>query len=127
MQLKPAGAISAVLCSLAMAFGASASPPPPAAREFPLCAGQGAPIDPATTKRKGDMPTQLAPALLDQMTACDARDKAPLASLAVAAAGTVNAQGDCEWPNKVKCHYHLGVEFVSSGDTQRPGAAMTAP
>lgn len=60
------------------------------------------------------MPLQLSPGFLDRMAACGARDAMP-AEIAVPAGGTVTAKGDCEWPNKVACHFHRGAEFVESG------------
>jgi hypothetical protein len=119
MQIMTAPHFFGVFVSLGLALGVSAAAPPPATREYDLCLGQDGPVDPKTS-RTGPMTTQLAPALLDKMNACEARDKAPPADLAVKDAGTVNAEGDCVWLNKVSCHYHLGVEFVSSNDAARP-------
>lgn len=95
-----------------------AAPAPAAApseKTYDLCAGQVAGVDVSTLSRKGEMQPQLAPAFLDRMQACDAADVAPPAALAVADAGAVNEKGDCVWPSGVSCHYHEGVEFVSSG------------
>src|SRR5512140_3466958 len=87
--------------------------PPVAGQGTSLCSGQTpGSIAAATTPREGPTELQLAPSLLDRMTACTKRDATPAAALARATAGTVNAKGDCEWGNGVKCHYHLGAEFV---------------
>ncbi len=60
------------------------------------------------------MELQLAPGLLDRMATCERHDAAPPAELVVATAGAVTANGDCEWPSGVKCHFHRGAEFVDS-------------
>jgi len=100
----------------------SSSPAPakaPGVQAIPMCTGQLADAQAAaTTPRSGAMHMQLAPSFLDHMPACG---KADLAFAAVADAGVVNAKGDCEWPSGVKCHFHLGAEFVMSG-APRPSA-----
>lgn len=86
---------------------------------YPVCTGQGLATDPSGSGRTGVMDTQLAPAFLDKMTACSPADITPPEVLAVVGPGKVNSKGDCAWDNGVSCHYHLGVEFVTSG-TDRP-------
>lgn len=85
-----------------------------------MCTGQSGAG--TTGARTGEMQTQLAPAFLDEMSACNTLDIAPGADHVTSGAGTVNAKGDCGWDNGVSCHYHLGVEFVRSGvDRPRTG------
>jgi hypothetical protein len=93
----------------------SPGPKAPAADDPPTCSGQ-TPDAQSTTKtpREGAMKLQLSPGFLDQMAPCSSRDAVPHADLVLAAAGYVNAKGDCEWPTGVSCHFHLGAEFVDS-------------
>jgi len=93
--------------------------PASAPSRYPVCMGQGD-APPATTPRTGAMSLQLAPAFLDAMPACAAESVAIPASLADPTPGTVNAKGDCAFPNGVVCHYHHGVEFVDKGLATRP-------
>ncbi len=80
-----------------------------------MCSGQTpAAQSSADTPRTGAMERQLAPGLLDQMPACAKRDATLDPALALAAPGTINAKGDCEWPTGVTCHFHVGAEFVAS-------------
>lgn len=84
-----------------------------------MCVGQTAGA--TTTSRTGETTLQLAPSFLDRMPACGTRDATLPADLAIAAGGTVNAKGDCEYANKVACHFHRGAEFVEAG-VPRPRA-----
>jgi hypothetical protein len=80
-----------------------------------MCSGQiPAAQAAASTPRDGAMELQLAPGLLDRMATCARSDTAPPADVAQANAGAVTVKGDCEWPSGVKCHFHLGAEFVDS-------------
>jgi hypothetical protein len=102
----------------------SSAPPAkaPGAQPVPICSGQLASSQAAaTTPRSGTMSMQLAPSFLDRMPACS---KADTAFSAVADAGAVNAKGDCEWPSGVKCHFHLGTEFVVSGAPRPSGGEL---
>ncbi|NVB84951.1 MAG: hypothetical protein HOV81_41675 [Kofleriaceae bacterium] len=98
---------------------ACSSPSPKAPQDehaVPICSGQRADSQATeTTPRTGPMETQLSPGFLDRMAPCSRDDARPSAKLAVANRGTVNARGDCEWPNGVTCHFHRGAEFVESG------------
>ena len=101
------------------ACGGHKAPTPAADQPIPICVGQTA--DATITSRTGETPLQLAPSFLDRMPACGKRDATLPADLAIAGGGTVNAKGDCEYANKVACHFHAGTEFVVSG-APRPKA-----
>jgi hypothetical protein len=76
----------------------------------------------ATTPRDGAMTLQLAPGLLDHMAKCTKQEATLPSELVQQSAGSVNEKGDCEWSNGVKCHFHLGAEFVeSSGPRPKVG------
>jgi hypothetical protein len=80
-----------------------------------MCSGQTpASAATASTPREGETALQLAPSFLDRMPACPKRDSAPPLALVQASAGSVTPTGDCAWSNGVKCHFHLGAEFVDS-------------
>lgn len=88
---------------------------PGAADDPPTCSGQTSDAKAtAKTPRDGAMTLQLSPGFIDQMQVCTARDAVPHADLVQAAAGYVNGKGDCEWSTGVKCHIHLGAEYVES-------------
>lgn len=88
---------------------------PVAGTDPPMCSGQ-TPDSTATaqTPRDGEMTRQLSPGFLDQMPPCSSQDALPSRELVVATAGRVNDKGDCEWSSGVKCHFHLGAEYVDS-------------
>ncbi len=72
--------------------------------------------------RTGEMDLQLAPSFFEKMSQCG--DNMP--DVSTVGDGKINADGDCEYPGAgglpfISCHYHLGVEFASSNQAQRPG------
>jgi len=90
----------------------SAAAAPPAPTAYPMCGGQK--LTAAPSARTGAVSAQLAPAYLDQMTACRPEDAAPLELIKSTTDGTINEKGDCVFPNGVSCHYHSGSEFVAN-------------
>jgi hypothetical protein len=102
-----------------------ATPPeaaPAASSGYPMCVGQR--MDRASGEpRSGKVAVQLAPAFLDEMTACKAEDAIPKDKIAAAGEGHINAKGDCEFPGAgISCHYHSGSEFISTATSQQtPG------
>jgi hypothetical protein len=87
---------------------------------YPMCGGQTQAT--AEAARAGAVSAQLAPAFLDQMSACRAEDAAPAELIKHTTDGTINDKGDCVFPNGVSCHYHSGSEFMESGSAkQTPG------
>ncbi|MCE9573199.1 MAG: hypothetical protein K8W52_08585 [Deltaproteobacteria bacterium] len=118
LEIAPRAAVrtlASLLLGLAACGGSKSTPstPAPVTGTYAVCAGQGAAE--ASPARVGEMNAQLAPAFLDQMAACAPADVAPSVGV-TGDAGAVNAKGDCAWPSGVSCHYHLGVEFVASGE-----------
>jgi len=100
---------------------AAASAPPPAASGYPICGGQKL-TSPPPSARAGAVDVQLAPAFLDQMSACRAEDAPPAELIKATSNGTINEKGDCVFPNGVSCHYHSGSEFVESANPKQiPG------
>lgn len=72
-----------------------------------------------TPSRSGDMKRQLAPSFFEDMVACN--EAVPEITTDD---GTINADGDCEYPAKgdmkfFSCHYHLGIEFAGKNELQR--------
>ncbi|MEI9935758.1 MAG: hypothetical protein WDO69_00905 [Pseudomonadota bacterium] len=111
-----APAVPASAPPVAQAPAASATPPPaPVAKEYPMCGGQHL-AQPATVGRSGVASVQLAPAFLDEMTACRPESAVPKDVIARATDGTIDAKGDCVFASVgVSCHYHSGSEFVTMG------------
>lgn len=100
-----------------------ANPPTAAAVvNYPMCAGQRLPAGTAPP-RSGPVDVQLAPAFLDQMSACRPQSGPPQDLIARAGDGAINAKGDCEYASVgVSCHYHAGSEFITTSTTQQtPG------
>lgn len=115
-ESAPAAAASAAPVSVA----SSAPPAPAAAPTYPICGGQK--LATAPTERTGAVSAQLAPAFLDQMSACRAEDAAPAELIKHTSDGTINEKGDCVFPNGVSCHYHSGSEFMANASAkQTPG------
>jgi hypothetical protein len=87
-----------------------------------MCGGQHL-TPPATVGRTGAAPVQLAPAFLDEMTACNPDAAVPKDVIARASEGTIDANGNCVFASVgVSCHYHSGSEFVTkSTKTQTVG------
>lgn len=119
-----ASAMPAASANPVAATSSSASTPAPAATpaEYPMCGGQklaGA----APTSRSGAVSAQLAPAFLDEMSACRAEDVPPADVIARTTDGSINEKGDCVFASSgVSCHYHSGSEFVTkAGAKQTPG------
>ncbi len=64
---------------------------------------------------------QLAPAFLDEMTACGPESVLPKDVIARATEGTIDAKGDCVFASVgVSCHYHSGSEFVTTSTKSEP-------
>lgn len=101
---------------------AATSPVPAQAGSYPMCGGQQLPAG-SPPPRSGPVTVQLAPAFLDQMSACRPEQAAPADLIAKAGAGAINAKGDCEFAAiGVSCHYHAGSEFITSSTKQQtPG------
>ena len=98
---------------------ASAAPPSsapastPSPGPYPICHGQKLAAAPAA--RSGAVNAQLAPAFLDEMSACRAEDVPPAAVIARSSDGTINDKGDCVFASSgVSCHYHSGSEFIAN-------------
>lgn len=99
-----------------------ATPPASTTASYPMCSGQKLPAGPPAP-RSGPVALQLAPAFLDQMTACRPEHGLPKDVIAKAGDGTIDAKGDCQYANVgVSCHYHAGSEFITTSTTrQTPG------
>jgi len=82
-----------------------------------MCAGQK--LATALGPRSGAVNAQLAPAFLDQMSACGAHDSAPAELIEKSTDGTINEKGDCVFDNGVSCHYHSGSEFVANENVKQ--------
>lgn len=97
------------------------SPAPVQAREYPMCSGQK--LTGSPPPRSGPVAIQLAPAFLDEMSACQAEQGLPADLIAKAGDGAINITGDCDYASiGVTCHYHSGAEFITSSTTrQTPG------
>ncbi|MEO8183019.1 MAG: hypothetical protein ABI895_29655 [Deltaproteobacteria bacterium] len=94
------------------------SPPKAKAPAYPMCSGQH--LKTADAPRSGAMQFQLAPAFLDEMTACSAEDGPPKGQTTPDSEGHINAKGDCEFTDLgISCHYHSGSEFVTSSDKKQ--------
>jgi len=89
--------------------------------EYPICGGQKPVTAPAA--RAGAVSVQLAPAFLDEMTACRAEDGPPSELIAHTTDGLINEKGDCVFASSgVSCHYHSGSEFVDKASAKQiPG------
>jgi hypothetical protein len=87
-----------------------------------MCGGQKL-AAPAAAARAGAVNAQLAPAFLDEMSACRAEDAPPTDVIARTTDGSVNDTGDCVFASTgVSCHYHSGSEFVANASAQQtPG------
>jgi len=95
------------------------SPAPAQTSSYAMCGGQklatGSP-----PPQSGPVSVQLAPAFLDQMSACRPEQGLPADLIAKAGDGAINAKGDCEFASiGVSCHYHAGSEFITSSTTQQ--------
>jgi hypothetical protein len=92
---------------------------PPAA--YPMCGGQKPST--AAAARAGAVSAQLAPAFLDEMSACRAEDSPPAEIIQRSSDGRINDQGDCVFASSgVSCHYHSASEFVvNESSKQIPG------
>jgi hypothetical protein len=113
----PAPASSAAPVSSA----ASTPAPAPAASAYPMCGGQKLSAAPPST-RSGAVSAQLAPAFLDEMSACRSEDAPPADVIAHTTDGTINEKGDCVFPSGVSCHYHSGSEFIANASIKQiPG------
>lgn len=111
---------TAASASPAPISASSASAPAAPASEYPICRGQKLAAVP--TARAGAVNAQLAPAFLDQMSACRAGDAPPTAIIEHTTDGTINEKGDCVFASGVSCHYHSGAEFIASENAkQTPG------
>lgn len=99
----------------------TSSPAPVQAPGYAMCSGQKLAGGPPP--RSGPVAVQLAPAFLDEMSACRPEPGLPADLIAKAGDGTINAKGDCEYASiAVTCHYHSGAEFITSATTrQTPG------
>jgi len=110
-----AGPAAASSAQLGAAPAASATAPAASvAKQYPMCGGQHL-AQPAEVKRSGATAVQLAPAFLDEMTACSSEATVPKDVIARATDGTIDAKGDCVFASVgVSCHYHSGSEFVTT-------------
>jgi len=121
----PAPSAAAPLASPAPLPSASAAVPVASAATlpapYPMCGGQK-PAG-AASARAGAVSVQLAPAFLDEMSACRAEDAAPAEVIKHASDGTINEKGDCVFASSgISCHYHSGSEFIANaGAKQSPG------
>lgn len=88
---------------------------------YPMCAGQKLPV--AATARAGAVSAQLAPAFLDEMSACRGEDALPAEVIKHTTDGSINEKGDCVFASSgVSCHYHSGSEFIANASAkQTPG------
>jgi len=120
----PAVPMATVPAASATQAASSASTPAPVTppAEYPMCSGQKL-ATAAPTTRSGAVSAQLAPAFLDEMSACRAEDVPPAEVIARTTDGTINEKGDCVFASSgVSCHYHSGSEFVTkAGAKQTPG------
>jgi len=117
VQAPPAAPIAKTPVSAASAIApttasSAASTPASASAEYPICGGQK--LAAPATARSGAVTSQLAPAYLEQMSACRAEDAVPAEVIKNTTDGTINEKGDCVFPNGVSCHYHSGSEFVTN-------------
>ncbi len=101
----------------AVAPAGSAPPSPPAdpapaigAGHYAECAGQGGNV------------AQLSPMFLEKMPACDAAHTAPAATLDDRAGdgSLIGDSGDCQYGEGIVCHFHSGMEFVTSDNLEDP-------
>jgi len=116
----PAAAPAAPAPTAAMPAASVAPAAPPA---YPVCGGQNL-AQTAPPARSGAVAVQLAPAFLDQMTACKTEDALPKDVIQKSGAGKINEKGDCEFEaSGVSCHYHSGSEFLTSS-TKEPTLAQ---
>jgi hypothetical protein len=98
------------------------APMPAPETGYATCGGQKLAAA-AAAPRSGHVEVQLAPAFLDEMSACRPESALPDELIAKAGDGVITQQGDCEYASVgVACHYHAGSEFISSATTgQTPG------
>ncbi len=120
----PAVMTTALPAASASAATTSATTPAPtaASAEYPMCAGQKL-ASAAPAARSGAVSAQLAPAFLDEMSACRSEEVPPADVIARTTDGSINEKGDCVFASSgVSCHYHSGSEFVTTtGAKQTPG------
>jgi len=116
-DLTPAPVPSAGTASVAANTPASAA----ASSAYPMCGGQK--LAAAPSARVGAVRAQLAPAFLEEMSACRVQDAPPAEVIGRATDGTINETGDCVFASSgVSCHYHSGSEFIANASTkQTPG------
>jgi hypothetical protein len=112
----------AIVSGCKKAGTSGATPPGSTSAAYPMCSGQKLPAG-TPPPRSGPVPLQLAPAFLDQMSACRAEHAVPKDLIAKAGGGTIDAKGDCQYASiGVSCHYHAGSEFITTSTTQQtPG------
>jgi hypothetical protein len=92
----------------------------PAPEGYPMCGGQHLALT-TPPQRSGAVSVQLAPAFLDEMSACRAADSLPKDVLARAGEGKINDKGDCVFESVgVSCHYHSGTEFITASTKEEP-------
>jgi hypothetical protein len=119
----PVPAAPVVMTAAPSAEGPATTPTPAAPpAEYPVCGGQKL-AAPAPAARAGAVSAQLAPAFLDEMSACRPEDAPPADLIAHTTDGSINEKGDCLFASSgVSCHYHSGSEFVANGSAkQTPG------
>ncbi len=105
----------------ASASAAVPAAPPVTPASYAMCGGQK--LAAAPTARAGAVSAQLAPAFLDEMSACRSEDAPPAELIKHTTDGTINEKGDCVFASSgVSCHYHSGSEFIANASIKQiPG------
>jgi hypothetical protein len=101
---EPAVKAGATTPAAPQASASAADPDDIGAAKYGVCRGQGG------------NPSQLAPAFLDRMDACQPSDMPPEGLAFRGGDGAIiEGKGDCQFEQGISCHFHTSMEFVTPG------------